>query len=127
MNKALLKGVMLLALTNLGLCGVALAEEPAGAGKPAAQAQHAPTDAEITAKVKSLYQRSLVIPYLDINVKTVDHGVVILTGRVPNQGVADYAAAVAHGVEGVRDVVPRFLVDPRMEKKTPATEGKGQK
>ena len=124
MNKALLQGVLLLALTNLGF-GVAMADEPAG--KPSEQAQHAPTDAEITAKVKSLYQRSLVIPYLDINVKTVDHGVVILTGRVPNEGVAQYAAAVAQGVEGVRDVVPRFLVDPRLEKKPPVLEDKGQK
>jgi hyperosmotically inducible protein len=76
-------------------------------------------DATITMKVKMALAREPDLKALQMNVDTAS-GVVTLNGTVDSQQSSEKAAAIAHGVEGVKSVVNRLIVESANSRKGPA-------
>jgi hyperosmotically inducible protein len=77
--------------------------------KAASQTERVIDDSVITTKVKSELLADATVKGLNISVDTVG-GTVTLTGTAANQDERAKAAALAAGVEGVRNVVNRISV-----------------
>lgn len=60
-------------------------------------------DSVITAKVKAAHLQDPLVNALDVHVETAK-GVVWLSGFVPSEAAKERAAALAQGVEGVKEV-----------------------
>ncbi|RUO58989.1 BON domain-containing protein [Pseudidiomarina insulisalsae] len=69
----------------------------------AAEAGDFLSNAAITARVKAALADAAQVDAMNINVETVD-GVVVLSGVVASEDIAELAAQIAAGVEGVKSV-----------------------
>jgi hyperosmotically inducible protein len=76
-------------------------------------------DASITMKIKMALAKEPDLRSLQINVDT-SSGIVTLNGTVDSQQSRDKAAAIAQGVEGVKSVVNRLIVESASSRKAPA-------
>ncbi len=70
-----------------------------------------PSDAELTASVKTKLAADSTIPAAKVSVDTKD-GVVTLSGEVDNAAVKSKAESIAKGVEGVKSVADNLTVKP---------------
>ena len=75
-------------------------------------------DATITMKVKMALAREPDLKALQMNVDTTS-GVVTLNGTVDSQQSSEKAAAIARGIEGVKSVVNRLIVESASSRKGP--------
>jgi len=69
-------------------------------------------DSVITAKVKALLAKDLVLKSFAISVETF-RGVVILSGFVDSNDQIDRAVQIARGVKGVREVRSQLVLKPK--------------
>lgn len=69
-------------------------------------------DSVITAKVKALLAKDLVLKSFAISVETF-RGVVILSGFVDSNDQIDRAVQIARGVNGVREVRSQLVLKPK--------------
>jgi len=76
----------------------------------ASEAGLAAEDAGITARIKTALIADQAVNGVDINVDT-NGGKVTLSGHLPNQAQVDRALQIARGVEGVKAVENRLMVD----------------
>jgi len=72
--------------------------------------RQASSDATITAKIKLTYLDESDIKVTDIGIKTI-HGVVTLTGKVPDERTKNIAISIAKETKGVKEVVSKIEVD----------------
>lgn len=95
--------VAALLLTSAAALPLAAATEDSGAARAGQAAGQAIDDSVVTAKVKAAYLQDPLVSALDIHVETAK-GVVWLSGFVPSEAEKARAAALAQGVEGVKEV-----------------------
>ncbi|MFO1431708.1 MAG: BON domain-containing protein [Candidatus Competibacteraceae bacterium] len=76
-------------------------------------------DATVTMKVKIALAREPDLKSLQMDVDT-SSGIVTLNGIVDSQQSRDKAAAIAQGVEGVKSVVNRLIVESASSRRGPA-------
>jgi hyperosmotically inducible protein len=69
-------------------------------------------DSVITAKVKALLAKDLVLKSFAISVETF-RGVVILSGFVDSNDQIDRAVQIARGIKGVREVRSQLVLKPK--------------
>ncbi len=86
----------------------------------ATQTKQAPSDSEITAKVKETFVKEKLFGKEDtaamgISVKT-SKGIVTLSGKAQSQEEVDMAVNLAKSVEGVKDVKSKIKVKPAKKK-----------
>ena len=74
-----------------------------GSSKTVAKAERVVSDSWITTKVKSEILADSISKGFEVSVKTT-HGVVVLTGTLPNQNAIDHVKNIAGKVNGVKSV-----------------------
>lgn len=97
---------------SMGTAGVAMADND---GKTKQSVGEYTSDMVLTTKVKAAMVAEPDLSALDVAAET-KNGVVTLTGTVATAAQADAAARVTRGVEGVKQVENKVMVDPSKAK-----------